>query len=94
MTEATESTAFISDDTGEDVAVLGRLPGELFDSSAPLDGDEWQAMVYVVAAAPELLAALKELVHYDEGSSEQGSYGYEVLGRCKSAIAKAEGRNE
>jgi hypothetical protein len=44
------------------------------------------------AAAPELLAALRELVHYDEGSSEQGSYGYEVLSRCKAAIAKAEGR--
>ena len=42
----------------------------------------------------ELLAALKELLHYDEGSSEQGSYGYEVLQRCKAAINKAEGRGE
>jgi len=45
-------------------------------------------------AAPELLAALKELVHYDMGNSEHGSYGSEVLGRCKSAIAKAEGRDK
>ena len=45
----------------------------------------------LIAAAPELLAALKDLVHYDEGSSEEDSYGYEVLQRCKSAIAKAEG---
>ena len=42
----------------------------------------------------ELLAALRELVLYDEGSSEQGSYGHEVLLRCKAAIAKAEGRSE
>lgn len=48
----------------------------------------------LIVAAPELLAALRELVHYDEGSSEQGSYGYEVLSRCKAAIAKAEGRVE
>jgi hypothetical protein len=46
----------------------------------------------LLAAAPELLAALRELVHYDEGRSEQGAYGYEVLSRCKAAIAKAEGR--
>jgi hypothetical protein len=46
----------------------------------------------LLSAAPEMLAALRELVHYDEGSSEQGSYGYEVLSRCKAVIAKAEGR--
>ena len=46
----------------------------------------------LIAAAPELLAALRELVQYDDGSSDEGSYGYEVLGRCKAAIAKAEGR--
>jgi hypothetical protein len=45
-------------------------------------------------AAPELLAALKELVDYDEGCSEAGDYGYEVLHRCKAAINKAEGRVE
>ena len=45
-------------------------------------------------AAPELLAALKEIVAYDEGSNEPGDFGYEVLQRCKTAIAKAEGRSE
>lgn len=44
------------------------------------------------AAAPELLAALSELVEYDEGSSEDGSYGSEVMERCRAAIAKAEGK--
>lgn len=48
----------------------------------------------LIAAAPELLAALKELVAYDDGSNEPEDYGYEVLQRCKAAIAKAEGRSE
>jgi hypothetical protein len=56
------------------------------------DDEPAAANARLMAAAPELLAALRELVHYDEGSSEQGSYGYEVLSRCKAAIAKAEGR--
>lgn len=46
----------------------------------------------LIAAAPELLSALRELVSYDEGSSEQGSYGYDLLARCRAAIAKATGR--
>jgi hypothetical protein len=58
----------------------GPVAFRVIDCSAPL-----------ISAAPELLAALRELVHYDEGSSEQGSYGYEVLSRCKAVIAKAEG---
>ena len=45
----------------------------------------------LIAAAPELLAALSELVDYDEGSSEEGSYGSEVMERCRAAIAKAKG---
>lgn len=45
-------------------------------------------------AAPEMLAALKELVEYDDGSNEPGDFGYEILQRCKAAIAKAEGRSE
>jgi hypothetical protein len=53
-----------------------------------------EANARLIASAPELLTALKELVHYDEGSSEQGAYGYEVLQRCKDAIKKAEGRVE
>lgn len=56
-------------------------------------GEAWDN-ARLIAAAPELLAALKELVHYDEGSSEQGSYGHDVLQLCKRAIAKAEGRGE
>ena len=46
----------------------------------------------LIAAAPDLLAALYELVKYDEGSSEEGTYGSEVMERCLAAISKAEGR--
>lgn len=66
---------------------------EVRQASATWDSTEVAANARLIASAPELLSALKELIHYDEGSSEQGSYGYEVLLRCKSAIAKAEGRS-
>jgi hypothetical protein len=56
------------------------------------DDSEMLANVRLIAAAPALLDALRELVHYDEGSSEQGAYGYEVLSRCKAVLATAEGR--
>lgn len=46
------------------------------------------------AAAPSMLAALKEIVAYDEGSNDPEDYGCEVLLRCKAAINKAEGRSE
>ena len=64
------------------------------DSEYPsiLRGKDKRESQRLLAAAPELLATLWELVHYDEGSSGPGSYGEEVLMRCKDAIAKAEGR--
>ena len=101
MTEATASVAFLSDDTGEDVAVLQRLPDELFDSQAPLNGEEWQAMVDLVAAAPELLAALRqakfELIDLYEKAypeSEPENSMTAAIDRAIRAIKKAEGRNE
>jgi hypothetical protein len=64
------------------------------DSEYPsiLRGRDKRESQRMLAAAPGLLVALRELVRYDDGSSEPGSYGYEVLARCKAAIAKAEGR--
>ena len=53
--------------------------------------DELKANACLIAAAPELLAALKAIADYDEGSSEEGTYGSEVLERCRAAISKAEG---
>jgi hypothetical protein len=69
-----------------EIATVACDPRDLSDPEAA-------ANARLIAAAPELLSALREIVHYDEGSSEQGSYGYDVLGRCKAAIAKAEGRD-
>ena len=54
--------------------------------------DELKANARLIAAAPELLVALKAITDYDEGSSDEGSYGYEVMERCLAAISKAEGR--
>jgi hypothetical protein len=101
MTEATTSVAFLSDDTGEDVAVLERLTDELFDSHAPLNGEEWQAMVNLVAAAGELLAALRqandELIDlYEEAypDDESDNSVTAAIDRAIRAIKKAEGRGE
>ena len=48
----------------------------------------------LLAAAPELLAALKRLLQcYEEYPSGQ-YHGNEVIADCKAAIAKAEGRSE
>lgn len=62
------------------------------DDGASIPEAEMEANLRLVAAATEILAALKELVAYDDGSSEPEDYGYEVLQRCKTAIAKAEGK--
>jgi hypothetical protein len=97
VTEATPTVAFLSDDTGEDVAVLERLPGELYESAAPLGGDDWQSMIDLVAAAPELLSALRQSVtalnmapRFRVGDTDS----YAIASACDRAISKAEGRTE
>ena len=75
---------------GGNVATVERMVWA--DDECRSNDQEWQSIVNLISAAPDLLDAIKELVHYDEGSSEQGSYGIEVLERCKDAIAKAEGK--
>jgi len=67
------------------------VPGFVDDT---VESDMAEHNAPLIAAAPDLLAGLRELVGYDEGSSDKDSYGYEVLQRCKAAIAKAEGRSE
>jgi hypothetical protein len=77
----------VSNDTiGSDHGDIARIH---YQSSRTARG--WEDR-FVIAAAPEMLAALKEIVAYDEGSNDPEDYGYEVLVRCKTAIAKAEGR--
>jgi len=55
------------------------------------DEGDFASTARLLAAAPDLLRALREIVDYDEGSNNPEDYGYEVLQRCKAAIAKAEG---
>ena len=58
-----------------------------------------EANARLIAAAPDLLAALKEaenaLADYIPTIEKTGAslnYGHKVLARCRAAIAKAEGR--
>ena len=55
--------------------------------------EELKANARLIAAAPELLVALKAITDYDEGSSEEGTYGSEVMERCRAAISKVEGNS-
>ena len=61
------------------------------------DGDNGEANARLIAAAPELLEALKEmLVDYDDASGEwSGSdviaKAYRIIDKARAAIAKAEG---
>jgi hypothetical protein len=58
----------------------------LFDGMSP---DEWQANLRLIAAAPELLAALQELVGYSDEVSFTGMAV--ALKRARAAIAIATG---
>ena len=62
------------------------------DSGRDFPEQERLANARLIAAAPELLAALRDLVAYDEGSSDEDSYGHELFVRCLAAIAKATGK--
>ena len=64
---------------------------EIDTKSVATDDATRLSNAHLIAAAPELLAALYELVKYDEGTSEEGTYGSEVMERCRAAISKAEG---
>lgn len=52
-------------------------------------GKPHAAAMALMAAAPELLAALKRLVEYCNNHSD-----YDAIGEADRAIAKAEGRSE
>lgn len=74
------------------VANIGTSPGE------PIAFDVAKANARLIAAAPEMLAALKELrevIHHDCGLSEREHlYGhlFPASLRANDAIARAEGR--
>lgn len=105
--DAYEHAAFISEPTGHDVAYLGRLSpkedGNGFASESPLDDDEWQRLINLVAAAPALLDELREAANVIRWAAQEssGRVRAEVVGgwvhhatKIEAAIAKAEGRAE
>ena len=71
-------------------------PGVVVVATAhDFDRNQAIANACLIAAAPELLAVLKELMGDDDGRSVPiGLVGVhsQVLGRMRAAIAKAEGR--
>ena len=71
-------------------AIADIICGNRDDGSA-LPEKEVERNMALISAAPDLLSALKELSQYDKGSSSPGDFGYDILQRCKAAIAKAEG---
>ena len=70
------------------------LIADLSESVAQLD--ERQANAHLIAAAPEMLEALKLIVNYQNYTMNFSKVSYELqaaLTECVNAIAKAEGRN-
>ena len=53
------------------------------------DNGQAEANMNLIAAAPDLLAALKELLHED---NQGGGVDLDALDRARAAIAKAEGK--
>lgn len=59
--------------------------------NTPLQAEDY-ANARLIAAAPELLAALKEMVEQYDGDDGDGRYEPQRLEREKAIIAKAEGK--
>lgn len=106
LMDASATEAFINSD-GDDVAYIGRLTtawdGRGFRTDKPLDDDEWQRLINLVAAAPGLLDELREAANVIRWAAQEssGRVRAEVVGGCvyhatkiEAAIAKAEGRAE
>lgn len=85
VTEATEFVAFLSDEDGHDVATLHRLRNEQHQSHTPLSGDDWQAMVDLVAASPQWAAAIRHIA-----SQPYTSQAADLIDYARQSIVRAE----
>ena len=102
--EATHSAAFITGDDGFDVAVLQRVADKLPCGEPRTTDAEWQSLVNLVNAAPELLSAARTALdaitdmfaalrfHPDHQHVEEKLLV--ARDRTRAAITKAEGRAE
>lgn len=66
--EANEHYAFLTGGDGHDKATLMRRTLHTHDPAGlpVLNDDEWQAMIWLINAAPELLRVLRQAVNYLE----------------------------
>ena len=74
---------------GEPVPIISALPptrGEKLMPVAMCEGDNTQANAHLIAAAPELLEALEEMIKGVEEYDETAG-----LSKARAAIAKAKG---
>lgn len=69
----------------EGCGVVGWVDG------TPIDDEERQANAWLIAAAPDLLAALKDILKYEDDVLPEGSRGREIYDAAYAAITKAEG---
>lgn len=78
---------------GTSVAILADVNGSQIETanvlSTRVERDERIANARLIAAAPELLAAVKALVEYLP-SIQKGEAGFEEVCKARAAIAKAE----
>jgi hypothetical protein len=98
ITEATEQAAFLTNANGYDVAVLRRVvPQDSPETPANelLSDEQWQELINLIAAAPDLLKAVEEMLkaweeQFGEGAcdcrKEPQNHGH-VCQCCKARLA-------
>jgi len=68
------------------------LPKWIADNDGPFDGQEGEANALLIAAAPELLDALRDVISWVPGASSWHTDApIKAVERARAAIAKAEG---
>jgi hypothetical protein len=67
----------------------GRVVANLI--AAPNTNPAWEANAYLIAAAPELLEACRELIAWDDANRSL-DFPQKIIDLARAAIDKAEGR--
>jgi hypothetical protein len=86
-----DTMEIFSNTTGHSTGWIAKVLGN-DDNGRPLKSDEMTANACLIAAAPELLAALKALV--DAQVCRDGGKDCAICEDAYAAIAKAEGRDD
>ncbi len=85
--------AYIADRDHEDrfIAVVTGEHGD--ESGRTVTAEEWEHNARLIAAAPDLLETLEEIVSY-EGGADSALHDEYVMERVHAAIAKAKGKDQ